>query len=75
MSEEWLEEFKKLIRAAYENGRAGASADYILEATEDWCAMYEGDPERQEIGRRCEKVLLEAHQRGRKEAAQCPHTS
>lgn len=75
MSEEWLEAFKKLIRLAYENGRAGTSDAYIRQSTAEWCALYEGDPERQEIGRRCEKVLLEAHQRGRKEAAQCPHTS
>lgn len=75
MSEERLREFRGLLRLAYENGRAGASADYIREATAEWCALYEGDPRRQEIGRRCEKALLEAYQRGRKEAAQCPHTS
>lgn len=75
MSEEWLEAFNDLIRLAYENGRAGTSDAYIRKSVEKWCAMYEGDPERQEIGRICGKALLEEYQRGRKEAAQCPQTS
>lgn len=75
MIEEWFEDFSTLMHLAHDNGRAGVPDAYIRKAAAEWCAMYEGDPDRQEFGRSCEKVLLEAYQIGRKEAGQCPQTS
>lgn len=71
MSGEQLKEIKEAAVRAYEAGRSGRSSTYIRAAADEWCTLYEGDPLRQEIARRCESVLLNAYQIGRKEAAQC----
>lgn len=64
-----------LVCSTYEAGLAGVSGDFITDAMEEWRSMNTWDPISQESGNRAFSVLRKVYEKGRKEAAQCPHTS